>query len=368
MLEVWCDITGVATDQTAATSGLLVHSPVNHVIACAEQGPLLADMRLQGRIGIALMASQADQLASVAESCDTIVVSDIRLVNKARKTGRKVGLWIQVNDGDSLQKGRQAIGQVDHLIIGFKDETNIPLELLIAAAQDSPTQIVKQVTGRQDAIIAGGVLESGPTGVLFSVDTIPDVADLTEDLFKAQETKIELVEAVVTGARHAGMGYRGCIDTTSLLHEDEAMIVGSTSSGGLLVCAEVHFLPYMNLRPFRVNAGAVHSYVWADGVTEYITDLQAGSTVMAVSASGIARPVIVGRIKTERRPLRLIEAEYEGAKINLFLQDDWHVRIFDAERRVRNCTDIKPGDKVLAHVCAPGRHVGIKVSETIEER
>ena len=57
------------------------------------------------------------------------------------------------------------------------------------------------------------------------------------------------------------MGDRGCIDTTSIMTKDEGMIVGSTSAGGILVCSETHYLPYMELRPFRVNAGGVHSYV-----------------------------------------------------------------------------------------------------------
>jgi len=165
------------------------------------------------------------------------------------------------------------------------------------------------------------------------------------------------------------MGYRGCVDTTTLFEKDEGMLVGSTSAGGLLVCAEVHHLPYMNLRPFRVNAGAVHSYLWGPRLSEYITDLAPGSEALAVSSKGVARPVCVGRVKIEVRPLRLIEALAEdGTKLNLFIQDDWHVRVFDADGLPRNCTMLEVGDHLLAHVCEPGRHVGIKVEETIDER
>ncbi|HEY1623424.1 MAG TPA: 3-dehydroquinate synthase II [Streptosporangiaceae bacterium] len=35
------------------------------------------------------------------------------------------------------------------------------------------------------------------------------------------------------------------------------------SSGGILVCAEVPFLPYMNLCPFRVDADGIHMYASA---------------------------------------------------------------------------------------------------------
>ncbi len=40
------------------------------------------------------------------------------------------------------------------------------------------------------------------------------------------------------------------------------MIIGSTGWGGIFVCSGTHYLPHMNLREFRVNIGAVHSYIW----------------------------------------------------------------------------------------------------------
>jgi 3-amino-4-hydroxybenzoic acid synthase len=61
------------------------------------------------------------------------------------------------------------------------------------------------------------------------------------------------------------------------------------SSGGILVCAEVPFLPYMNLRPFRVDADGIHMYAWApNGRTLYLGDLGAGQTVLAVHTCGRA--------------------------------------------------------------------------------
>jgi 3-amino-4-hydroxybenzoic acid synthase len=147
------------------------------------------------------------------------------------------------------------------------------------------------------------------------------------------------------------------------------MLVGSTSQGGILCCAEVFYLPYMDLRPFRVNAGAVHSYVYnLDNRTNYMTELRAGSSVMVVDTQGRARRAYVGRVKTEVRPLRLIEAEFRsGQRVNVIMQDDWHVRIFSAESTPLNITELKPGDKILGHCADPGRHVGIKVDEHIVE-
>ena len=100
-----------------------------------------------------------------------------------------------------------------------------------------------------------------------------------------------------------------------------------------------------------------------------MSELRAGASVSVVSTEGVSRNVPVGRVKTEVRPLRLLEAEFEsGERINVLMQDDWHVRIFGADGSVRNITELKPGDEVLAHLAEPGRHVGIAISETIEER
>ena len=129
------------------------------------------------------------------------------------------------------------------------------------------------------------------------------------------------------------------------------MLIGSTSEGGILVSSETHFLPYMELRPFRVNAGAVHSYVWApDGMTAYLTELKAGSRLLCVDTEGNTREVSVGRVKTELRPLLKIEVEAEGVNINVIVQDDWHIRILGGNGEPRNASTLKPGDELLAYI------------------
>jgi 3-dehydroquinate synthase II/3-amino-4-hydroxybenzoic acid synthase len=124
----------------------------------------------------------------------------------------------------------------------------------------------------------------------------------------------------------------------------------------------------MELRPFRVNAGAVHSYVWVpELMTAYITELKSGSRVLCVDINGNTREVSIGRVKTEIRPLLKIEAEYQDIRINTIVQDDWHIRIFGGSGEVRNASTIKIGDELLAYVCFGGRHVGLKIDENIRE-
>jgi 3-amino-4-hydroxybenzoic acid synthase len=86
-----------------------------------------------------------------------------------------------------------------------------------------------------------------------------------------------------------------------------------------------------------------------------------------MDVNGNARVVTIGRMKIERRPLLLIECEIEGKRVNVFIQDDWHVRVFGGKGEVRPSSEIKIGDELLGYLDQPGRHVGIKIQETIKE-
>lgn len=363
-VEIWGDASGVAEGDSALLEALLFE-PLDYLIARPDQ---LADLHVPDRITAACVVIRPEDVARAASLASVAVVDDPETGRAAREAGLAVALRVAVDDGATLDEARAKAVGPDHLLVRFADPTNIPLELLLAESQQTGTRIVKEVVSVDDAVISLGVLEHGPGGVLFKVQGADAIAGVGRYLAESQKTELELVEAVVTSARPVGLGYRACVDTVSLFEEDEGFVVGSTSAGGLLVCAEVHYLPYMNLRPFRVNAGAVHSYAWGREVTEYLTDLEPGSELLAVDTSGVARPVTVGRVKIEVRSLRLIEAEAGTGKVNLFVQDDWHVRIFGADGRPRNCSTIVAGDALLAHVCKPGRHVGIAIEETIDER
>ena len=103
----------------------------------------------------------------------------------------------------------------------------------------------------------------------------------------------------------------------------------------------------------------------------YLNDLRAGDSVLAVDIHGSTRTITVGRLKIERRPLLMIRSRvrHNGREslINTFVQNDWHVRVMGADGTVRNSTLVKPGEKLLAFADEPGRHTGIKVTESIVE-
>jgi 3-dehydroquinate synthase II/3-amino-4-hydroxybenzoic acid synthase len=101
---------------------------------------------------------------------------------------------------------------------------------------------------------------------------------------------------------------------------------------------------------------------------EYINEMEAGKKVLCVNTKGEMRELTVGRVKIEVRPLLLIKGIAAGTELNVIVQDDWHIRIMGADGKPKNASMIQVGDELLAYVCEPGRHVGIKVKETITEK
>lgn len=93
----------------------------------------------------------------------------------------------------------------------------------------------------------------------------------------------------------------------------EGMLVGSYSQGLFLVHSESLESEYVASRPFRVNAGPVQAYVMIPGGrTKYLSELETGDEVLIVDRNGRSRTAVVGRVKIEKRPLILVEAEYEA--------------------------------------------------------
>jgi 3-amino-4-hydroxybenzoic acid synthase len=297
--------------------------------------------------------------------------SSTKILEDLKSSGLPTAYLAHVDDADSLHDAIHLGKRHSYVVMSFQDPTNIPLELVIASLQPTNTVLVKQIAPNDidDAIVTLGVMEVGADGILFTPEDHASLDIFLKKFSEAKTGSLPLEVGEILSSRPVGMGYRSCIDLATLFSEEEGMLVGSTSQGGVLCCPEVFYLPYMELRPFRVNAGAVHSYVYnLENKTDYMTELRAGSPVMVVNLNGKVRQAFVGRMKTEMRPLRLIEVGFsEGRRVNILLQDDWHVRIFSDEGKPRNITELKPGDRVLGYVAEPGRHVGIKVSEHIIE-
>jgi 3-dehydroquinate synthase II/3-amino-4-hydroxybenzoic acid synthase len=328
----------------------------------------LSQRGLPKKSSLIIEAASAEDIVKIPQHA-VVLSSNKQLLREVVERGGKTAYATRITDQQTMDEAWHEGMNYDFLVVELMAETNIPLELLIAKLQPTKTVLIKKVHKAIDAEIAYGVMEAGSDGVLFSNDNLNELAALDHLLQRESTFKMKLVKAKVTSVEHAGMGYRACIDTTNLFRQNEGMIVGSTSEGGLCVSSETHYLPYMDLRPFRVNAGAVHSYVWCpNDKTAYITELKGGAKVTCVDVHGNAREVTVGRVKTELRPLLRIEVEAEGKRVNAFVQDDWHIRIFGGNGEPRNASEIAVGEELLAYFCEKGRHVGIKINENIEEK
>lgn len=304
----------------------------------------------------------------------SVALNDAEALAELGQDGLLTCFTSYVDDRDSLLGAIDQGLRFNYLWILFRDPTNIPLELVIASLQPTSTVLMKEIKASSDvddAIVSYGVMEYGAEGVIFSPRDHGVMSEFLARMSQAQSyANLNIQVGTVIDSRPVGMGYRACIDAATLFEPDEGMLVGSTSQGGVLCCPEVYFLPYMELRPFRVNAGAVHSYVFnTDNRTDYMSELKAGSPIMIVNSKGRVRRAAVGRMKIEQRPLRLIEVEFSGKeRVNVLMQDDWHVRIFSDAAKPLNISELKPGDKVLGYVTEPGRHVGIKINESIIEK
>ncbi|KAB2951588.1 3-dehydroquinate synthase [Heliorestis acidaminivorans] len=363
--ELWFDGRPVPLENKDIWS-FVFNSNIHTFVVTLEQ-------RLNGQFPLkSLLVTEVQESNDLAklEGTEIVLSSNEQLLMDAKQKGFTTcfALFIQGSQ-DDLEVFSATALNFDYAIVDFDLPTNIPLELIIARLQDSSTRLLKKESTFDQLEVAFGVLEHGSDGVLLETTDIQVLHQASQYLDQQKKWQIQLQPFVVDEIRHIGMGMRVCVDTTGIMTADEGMLVGSTSFGGILVCSETHYLPYMNLRPFRVNAGALHSYVWMPGdKAEYLSDLTAGSKVLCVNKNGSARELTVGRIKMEMRPLLLIQGYIEGEKINVIVQDDWHIRLMNIKGEAQNSITIKRGDELLGYRCEPGRHVGLKVNEQILEK
>jgi 3-amino-4-hydroxybenzoic acid synthase len=279
------------------------------------------------------------------------------------------GTFVEIVDKDTLDVACDAAAKERWSVLLFRDPTKIPLEIVLAAADSADGSNITVAADVEEAEIIFGVLEHGSDGVMLAPAAVGDATAL-KVAATAEPGNLELVELTVTETAHVGMGERACVDTCTHLREDEGILVGSHSKGMILCVSETHPLPYMPTRPFRVNAGAIHSYtVSQNSRTNYLSELKSGSKVLAVDIKGDTRVVTVGRVKIESRPLLSINAVApNGVTVNLILQDDWHVRVLGPGGTVLNSTELKPGDKVLGYLPTEDRHVGYPIAEFCLEK
>jgi 3-dehydroquinate synthase II len=280
----------------------------------------------------------------------------------------EIGRLVPIRSAKDESAVRALRGRTKYVVVQMRDWKIIPLENLIAHFRGSNTRLLVEVGDVAEAKLALETMEVGADGILFPASSPEDIRALRRVIGSAR-SRIPLVRARVIALRPLALGDRVCVDTTSLLGSGEGLLVGNSASGLFLVHAETVESEYVAARPFRVNAGAVHAYVYLpDGRTRYLSELRTGDDVLAVDWEGRARPVVVGRVKIERRPLLLVEAEAQDRRYATIVQNAETIRFVTADGGAVSVKDLKEGDELLLRVDEGGRHLGLRIEETITER
>lgn len=278
----------------------------------------------------------------------------------------KLGKDVVIVTIDSKEDEKKALEESKSktVIVKTKDWTVIPLENLIAQTNG----IIAEVKNSTEAKTALETLEKGVDGVLLTTSNLSEIKK-TASLVKSSTEKVILVKAKITNVKAVGTGDRVCIDTCTNMKIGQGMLVGDSSSGMFLVHSESVENPYVEQRPFRVNASAVHAYIKVpEGKTKYLSELKTGTEVLIVDAKGNTELAIVGRTKIEKRPLMLLEANANNKTISLILQNAETIRLVRPNGKPVSIVKLKKGDEVLAYTEDAGRHFGMKIKETIVEK
>lgn len=281
----------------------------------------------------------------------------------AKIKGKKTGMKFQVlsnSDIDNIlsiaKKG------LDFVIVEVKDWKIIPLENIIAKLHKIHTKIFAVARTPEEVRKMFSILEVGVDGVIFSTSSINEVR---ETMVYLGTRSFEMKPAKIIEIKEVGDGERVCVDTASMLHKGEGMLIGSRSNFLFLVHNESVGSSFTSPRPFRVNAGAVHCYTLApDGTTNYLSEVETGSEVLILNSKGKARRATVGRSKIERRPMLMIKASVNGEVGGIIAQDAETIRFVKPNGQLVSVTHLKKGDTVMVHAKpATGRHFGMEVSD-----
>ena len=314
---------------------------------------------------------EGDQASNRNDKLEIVFLSDLneKKLAQLKKEGKKTALRVTIQGKEDENKAAKAADLgVDYVIINCLDWRVIPLENLIAKGRGKST-LIAEVTTSEDAKVVLEALELGTDGVLLKTGN-PNELEKTIKLIKSQAPKMVITPAKILSIKPIGSGARVCVDTVDLMVPGEGMLVGCQSAGFFLIEAEVNENPYVQSRPFRVNAGpASHYTLTSTQSTRYLSELKAGDEVLIVNREGKVRLTNVGRSKIEFRPLILIEAQAEDTKIKTILQNAETIRLV-TPKASKPVTELKPNDEVLVHIAAKGgRHFGIYVpEETVIEK
>ncbi len=239
----------------------------------------------------------------------------------------------------------------------------IPVENILAQEPALGLEIDSLETAR----IACGILEKGVASLVVLPQAVSQLKAIVREMKLSQGT-MQLEAAEVVSVTPVGLGHRVCVDTMSLLETGQGMLIGNTSGFAFLVHAETETNPYVAPRPFRINAGGVHSYaLLPDDRTAYLEELAPGQDVLIVGAQGQTSTAVVGRCKTEIRPMLMVTASIGTRTGCIFLQNAETIRLVRQDGTPISVVQLAVGDRILCRQDVAGRHFGMRIQEDIRE-
>lgn len=291
--------------------------------------------------------------------------------------GKQVGRRVDVSDSEGQAKARSMAGIVEWILLDLGEWKMIPIENIIAACDGGPTKVAARISSAEQVLGAAFALESGVDALLVNQDTLQTAIIAKSQRGETKRDHVEVKSSIdydlcsleLTDVREGGVGDRVCVDLTTMLEPGEGMLVGSSSSSMVLVHGETIESEFVPTRPFRVNAGALHSYIMmGDGTTSYLSELSMGNEVIITSRNGSARKAVVGRVKIERRPFILLKWKDENHnESGALLQQAETVRLV-SDSKLISITEIKSGMKIIGYSGGVGRHIGREISTKVDEK
>ena len=292
--------------------------------------------------------------------------------------GKQVGRRVDVSNSEGQSKARAMAGSVEWILLDLGEWKMIPIENIIAACDGGPTKVAARISSPEQVLGAAFALQIGVDALLVDEKTLQTAliaksqrGEVTIDAIdETAKGELELSFLEVVEVSEGGVGDRVCVDLTTLLDSEEGMIVGSSSKSMVLVHGETVESEFVPTRPFRVNAGASHSYIlMADGTTSYLSELKMGDEVLVVNGNEESRSCVVGRVKIEKRPFILFRWKNENDnEAGVLLQQAETVRLISESHGLVSVTELVPGMKLLGWNGGAGRHVGQTISAEVDER
>ena len=279
---------------------------------------------------------------------------------------------VQIDDPSDQEEALSLIGLVPWLLVRCSDWTMVPLENLVAASRGTSTRIAAAIDEEVELNGAAFALGGGVDAILVPGHLVDDAVTTLGGKWDREETQDDeaiIEEARILSIEGAGLGERVCVDLTRRISDGQGMAVGSISGNLCLIHGETIQSDYVPTRPFRVNAGAIHSYaLMADGKTKYLSELTSGDEVAILSTSGSKEKATVGRLKVETRPLLLIRFEVPGSEGQIVVQQAETVRLISPSEEAISVTQAKEGDKISILTDNRSRHVGFALPAEVKEK